>query len=293
MDREGDQFSLIHWLIHEGHRFVIRAKHLNRPIESGGASGAKTLSGALEQASFVGEVEAHLGFRSPFRNQKKRRTHPPRKGRTATLSARAIRVNLRRGRIVDSGYTPLAPSSLPKTIPVFAVELVERMPPKGQTPVRWVLLTSESIDSPEDILHVIDTYRRRWVIEEFFKALKTGCALEKRQMDSAERLLKVLALLIPVAWSLLLTRALEDQSQSLPWDFLLSPLGFSILRKARPKDGLRDDATAAEVLNSIAGLGGHLKRNGPPGWITLQRGLQTLETLMCGALLAQPAQSQM
>jgi hypothetical protein len=42
-------------------------------------------------------------------------------------------------------------------------------------------MTTEPIDTPEQILAVVDGYRHRWKIEELFKALKTGCAYEKRQ----------------------------------------------------------------------------------------------------------------
>jgi IS4 transposase len=47
-----------------------------------------------------------------------------------------------------------------------------------------MLYTSEPIDTAEQLLTIVDQYRSRWVIEEFFKALKTGCAFEKRQLES-------------------------------------------------------------------------------------------------------------
>ena len=37
-------------------------------------------------------------------------------------------------------------------------------------------MTTEPIDTVEQVLRIVDWYRARWVIEEFFKALKTGCA---------------------------------------------------------------------------------------------------------------------
>jgi hypothetical protein len=32
--------------------------------------------------------------------------------------------------------------------------------------------------------HFFDLYHRRWLVEEYFKALKTGCSLERRQVES-------------------------------------------------------------------------------------------------------------
>jgi hypothetical protein len=36
----------------------------------------------------------------------------------------------------------------------------------------------------DQVAAVVDHYRGRWTIEEFFKAIKTGCALEARQLES-------------------------------------------------------------------------------------------------------------
>ena len=40
--------------------------------------------------------------------------------------------------------------------------------------------------------------------------------------------------------------------------------------------------TVIDALYAIAALGGHLKRNGPPGWQTLHRGYQDLIMLELG-----------
>ena len=49
----------------------------------------------------------------------------------------------------------------------------EKDPPDDMEPVDWLLLTSEPIDTDEQILEVVDIYRARWLIEEYFSALKT------------------------------------------------------------------------------------------------------------------------
>jgi hypothetical protein len=43
--------------------------------------------------------------------------------------------------------------------------------------------------------------------------------------------------------------------------------------------------SVADALVAVAALGGHLQRNGPPGWITVARGYERLLTLEEGALL--------
>src|ERR1019366_7795857 len=73
-------------------------------------------------------------------------------------------------------------------------------------PVEWVLVTTEPVESVQQILQIVDWYRARWVIEEFFKAIKTGCAYQTRQLETFEGLANVLATLMPVAWRLLRMR---------------------------------------------------------------------------------------
>ena len=96
------------------------------------------------------------------------------------------------------------------------VRVWETDPPRGQPAVQWVLLTSEKIGSAAALQRVVDIYRKRWLIEEYFKALKTGCSLEKRQVGSFDALQKVRALLAPIAYRLLRLRALHRHAEDAP-----------------------------------------------------------------------------
>ena len=78
--------------------------------------------------------------------------------------------------------------------------------PDGLDPVEWVMLTTKPIDSEEEALRVVDQYRAHWTLGEFFKAIKTGCAYEARQLESAHARLIALALCIPVAWQMVALR---------------------------------------------------------------------------------------
>src|SRR3954469_21374678 len=59
---------------------------------------------------------------------------------------------------------------------------VRESPPVGETAIEWMLFTSEPIGTLAEIEAVVAHYPARWIIEEYFKALKTGCAFEKRQL---------------------------------------------------------------------------------------------------------------
>ena len=136
---------------------------------------------------------------------------------------------------------------------------------------------------------VVDIYRCRWVVEEFFKALKTGCAFETRQLESFHALSNALSMFIPIAWKMLLARSLTRTSNRAPPTTLLTPTQLQLL--AIRFELTTSIATAAEGALLVAKLGGHLTRNGPPGWQTLARGFESLMLMHVGWLAALRSQN--
>ena len=132
---------------------------------------------------------------------------------------------------------------------------------------------------------VVDCYRRRWLIEEYFKAMKTGCAFEKRQLESKHALLNALALFAPIAWRLLSLRNLGREAPDTPASFSISPRQLKILR-ARAKVPLSQKPTIREAMLAVAAEGGHIKNNGDPGWIVLGRGYEKLLHMELGFAVA-------
>ena len=71
---------------------------------------------------------------------------------------------------------------------VSVVRVWESDPPPGVEPLEWVLVTSLVVTDAADALQIIAYYEKRWIIEEYHKCLKTGCAMEARQLEtSADR----------------------------------------------------------------------------------------------------------
>ncbi|HMO91092.1 MAG TPA: transposase, partial [Pirellulaceae bacterium] len=62
------------------------------------------------------------------------------------------------------------------------------------------MLTSLPIESREQVELVIEYYLQRWMIELFFKVLKSGCKIESRRFEAMDRFLPALALYLIVAW---------------------------------------------------------------------------------------------
>lgn len=284
MDREADDYELLATMLGAGVRFVVRLKfdRLLALSKEAGAQGApRKVHEALAEAQVRLEREVELSARKRDRSTEKRKTHPARQRRTAHLAASAMRLSIRRPDNVSKVDPPLAPS-----ITLNCVRVWEPNPPEGIEPLEWYLLTSEPIDSAENIARVIDYYRARWVAEEFFKALKSGCAIEKRRLECRDALLTALALSIPIAWRILLLRSLARTDPELSSSVVLSDLQIQILQRARPSLRLPDRPTIREALLAVAALGGHLKHNGEPGWIVIGRGFEKLLSLEEGWLLA-------
>lgn len=272
LDREGDIYSLLAHLKERGRRFVVRASFDRRVV---GEDGEKLGTIWSQVDSFKTLMHRDVGVcaRDNSGNARKRRVHASRAERTAHLAIRSGTLRIRRP---DS---PTCPRSLADTIDVAFVHAVEEKAPEKEAPIEWLLMTSEPISSAKDASVVIDHYRGRWRIEEFFKALKTGCAFEQRQSESLEALLVVLGLLAPIAWQLLALRSLAHDEPDAPAETVLRATQIASLIHLKR---LKPNATAKDALWAIASLGGHIKNNGPPGWLTLGRGFEDLDRFEAG-----------
>jgi hypothetical protein len=274
-DRESDSYEIISRLVSGDCGFVLRLKY-NRNIIANDQ--IAKLYDVLKQGHGVAEREVPLASRSDHKSKGTLKVFPPREARLATLVFAAREVRFKRPR-------DLPKANYPDFIDVKVVRVWEPNPPEGEQPIEWNLVTRESVDTPEQMLQVVDYYRCRWPIEEFNKALKTGCRAEARQLINAAALLNSVAILTPIAWSILHLRTLANAPNPPPAVAVLAPTQIAIL-KSHPKTGKHfqrpSPPTARDALYAVAALGGHLKRNGAPGWLTLFRGYKTLTELVLG-----------
>ncbi|WP_232822476.1 transposase [Thermus sediminis] len=63
----------------------------------------------------------------------------------------------------------------------------------------WWLLTSLEVRGEREALRVVEMYRRRWGVEEFFRLLRAGLGLESFQVRGLSRIRKVVAVLLGLA----------------------------------------------------------------------------------------------
>jgi hypothetical protein len=284
MDREADAYELFGKIFDAGQEFVIRCK-TDRVLDVPSGSGPSKLYDALELTRHVLTREVEVSSKKPDRLARLRKVEK-RMGRVATLEVGVTTVELRHPPY--TGGKSRKGSLLPRSIRVNVVHVLEVDAPDGQPPIEWILHTNLPVDTAEQVGAVIDAYRRRWMIEEYFKALKTGCAFEKRQLESMGALLNALALFVPIAWRLLVLRQLSRATPDAPATRALSTRQLQILR-ARGKVRLSENPTLREAMLAVAAEGGHIKNNGDPGWMVLGRGYERLIFLEMGFVLGQAA----
>ena len=282
MDREADSYEILAALIAHRDRFIVRLTHDRRVAAADGTT--THLTAAIASAAVVCEREVPLAPRHDHgRTLSARTRHPAREGRRAQLQVAAQCVQLQR--------SPYAKATEAATVPVHVVWVREIEAPDGVEPVDWRLATTEPIDTVDQILRIVDWYRTRWMIEEYFKALKTGCAYEQRQLESLQTLQVALALLAPIAWRLLLLRYLAREVPGTPATAVVTARQVQVLRATSAGALLPLVPTVTDALAAVARLGGHLRQNRPPGWLVLARGFQKLQNMELGWIAAADAHS--
>lgn len=265
-DRGGDNFEVYCHLLQQKTDWVIRAAQLTRSVT--------TPSGETLQ---LRKHLATLPVAGTYQLEVPANTEQA--ARTATVAVRFSAIGMLRPR--NCGH--YARSCGISFITMNVVEIRELNPPRGQTPLHWVLLTSHHVATFDDAWKVIEYYEKRPLIEEFHKALKTGCSLEDRLYETAHPWETLTAFLSIVAVRLLQLKTVAKAEPDRPAEEVV-PRKWVQMLSAVKHGKHKNIRTVRDFMRGLAGLGGHLgrKHDGEPGWITLWRGLRKLHLLIRG-----------
>jgi hypothetical protein len=153
---------------------------------------------------------------------------------------------------------------------------------KGPEPLEWILLTNVPVLTATDAWERTDWYSCRPVIEEYHKAMKTGCGVEELQFTTRAALEVSLALLSVVAVQLLRMRDMsrDPELKDRPAEQVIDAIYVVVLSTMRFKK--KRPLSIGEFFKALAYLGGHLNRSsdGPPGWLVLWRGWTKLQPMV-------------
>lgn len=199
-----------------------------------------------------------------------------RKARNAHLTVRSASVHLR-----PPKNRPASDTLRPHCINVVLAE--EHAAPKGATPVSWMLLTTLSTATLQDALRCLEWYTRRWLVERYPLALKSGCRVEACQFETANALKRALSVYAMVACRLLWLTYVARETRLSSCEVAFTPEEWQALacyhqRVACPPT---TPPPLKDATLWLAQLGGFLarKRDGEPGVIVLWRGLTRLRDI--------------
>lgn len=261
-DRGADNFEVYcHLQLHHCD-WVIRASKLSRTVLVGDSQEPQALGDYLKQLPLFGEYQLNL------------RARPGLAARSAKLKVHVGKVLVRRPRHVSPWVRDLKQPPIAMNV----IEVAEVDPPQGVTGIRWVLFTSLPVTSFDEAWTVIEYYEHRWLVEEYHKALKSGCRSESVQLKTADRLEAFIGLTSVVALRLLQMKSEARKSPEKPAKTIVPAIVLKMLQLARKKPLDIDGMTVGQFYREIAKLGGFLGRTGDcePGWITLWRGWEKL-----------------
>ncbi len=122
----------------------------------------------------------------------------------------------------------IAPKNKVATQSINVVLAQETNTPEGNEALRWVLLTTEPVETLAQALNIINIYAARWRVEDFHKAWKTGVGAKRQRMTEVDNLERVVSILAFVGVRLMQLR----ETLTLPFYFR--------------KQGLPEEADAVE-----------------------------------------------
>ena len=257
-DRGADNQEVFCHLVEQRSDWVIRAAQLHRVVYDSGGN-RTNLQKLLAQQPVLGTYE--LEVRGTAGQPK----------RTAKLEVRSAQATIRQ----STRMTPYLKRLGFEELTQWVVEVRETDPPPGVESLRWVLWTSLPAGTFDLAWLIIEYYEWRWLIEEFHKAMKTGCRLEDRQYETTGRLEAVAGIISVLAVRLLQMKTIARAEPNRPAEEVVPAAWLTMLRALRKTSRIR---TIRDFVRHLVGLGGFLMRkgDGEPGWITIWRGVDKL-----------------
>jgi hypothetical protein len=267
-DREGDVYELFVEAERLGAGLLVRAAQ-DRAVEGGAVH-------RLWARGLAARVSGYLKVTVPARDKEPERE--------AIVSVRYGRVTLK----------PPWRSQRCQPLPRIALHMVlvreDEAPEEGRR-LEWLLLTNVRVVDFEDAIERISWYRCRWLIEIFFRVLKTGCRVEHCRLGTADRLKRFIVLLCIVAWRLYWLTHFSRYARDAPCTLILADHEWKALyvRINRTSPSGIDAPTVSQVVHWVARLGGFLDRkgDGEPGPTAIWRGWQRLRDISDTWLLLQ------
>ena len=272
-DRESDIYE--HFARRPSNVHLIVRACQNRTIETDDADQIKRLFDHADNLPEQTRIEVKIP------------AAPGRKARTAEIAIRFSRVVL---------CKPLhgAARDLPATIALTMVDVRETSAPEDGKPVHWRLLTTHAVTNPGEARRIVDLYRMRWAIEEFFHTLKTaGFDIEAADIGDPQAMIKfVTAATVAAVTVIQLVKARDGTTgQSVTDAFdpadqpILEAISGQLEGKTERQKNPHPRGSLAFAGWVIGRLGGWTGYYGKPGPRIMRQGLDDFQRIKYGASL--------
>jgi hypothetical protein len=272
-DRESDIYE--HFARRPGNVHLIVRACQNRKIETDDADQVDRLFSHVDGLPEQGRFEVRIA------------AAPGRKARTTELAVRFSRLVLRK---------PLhgAAADLPATIALTMVDVRETSTPQDGKPIHWRLLTTHAVTNLDEARRIVDLYRMRWTIEEFFHALKTaGFDIEAADIGDPRVMVKfVTAVTVAAVTVMQLVKARDGTTDQVLADAfdpadqpILEALSARIEGKTARQKNPHPKGSLAFAGWVIGRLGGWTGYYGKPGPRIMRQGLDDFQHIKYGTTL--------
>ena len=150
-----------------------------------------------------------------------------------------------------------------RKLPAVTVNVVlatEKDPP-DEPAIEWMLLTSEPVETIQDVQLVLEYYTIRWLVEVFFFVLKSGCRIEERRFEHIDRVLSALAVYMIVAWRTLYVCRLGREFPDLDCEAIFEPSEWKAVYKVVTDEWPpQKPPTLQQMIRLVGQLGGYVNR---------------------------------
>lgn len=269
LDRGADSWHLWERVLDEDLKVTIRSAY-NRTL----ADKKGYLHDEVASSKVRGYVELIL---DP--SNAKRAGHRPSRVRRVAVRSKQVVVQFRRTKPNKGNFS----------MRLWVVHAREIRPPQNVERIEWFLLTTEPVISFADAVKVLDNYESRWRVEEFHKTWKTAaCNVESSQLRSAETFRRWATLQAVVASRIEQMKRVSRATPTASAETLATRNEIDTLiilahkKKLVPAKRLKwmpgDEMSAEDFVHLVATMGGYTGKSsgGPPGSITIRRGLERL-----------------
>ncbi|EEL2954556.1 IS4 family transposase [Salmonella enterica] len=165
----------------------------------------------------------------------------------------------------------------PVTVTILLAKEINE--PINAKPLTWWLMSSIPPEKLVEPAKLIQWYLLRWQIKVFFKILKSGCQVEKLQLETSERTRNCLVSYLIISWRILYLSSLYKTSPMEPCNLIFEKKKFEclwiLIENTPPPETVPDIKTTILML---AKLGAYLarKNDDPPGPKAIWSGLTRL-----------------